>query len=240
MLHAAFAALALVTPTEDLASLDNTTIHEKTGYAHDAATGELVYVEHHSHLVVDGQTVGHEVRYTDPEGALVARKQLDYRANTLLPDFVLEDVRNGYVEGMARRHGDPLVFCRKGREAELKIHEVDASHPLADAGFDRLIDGRWDDLLAGKTIKKDFLVPALLDTVRFKIEKVREYEADGEQLVQFRMRAANPLVRMLADPINVVYDARDRMLVEYHGVSNLRDANLKNYKVSIHFPMDER
>ncbi|MEM9316242.1 MAG: hypothetical protein AAGA95_16610, partial [Pseudomonadota bacterium] len=47
-------------------------------------------------------------------------------------------------------------------------------------------------------------------------------------------------VRMLADPINVVYDARDRMLVEYHGVSNLRDANLKNYKVSIHFPMDER
>ena len=44
-------------------------------------------------------------------------------------------------------------------------------------------------------------------------------------------------VTLLFDP---GHNLDERILVEYHGISNLRDERFKNYSVSIEFPIDER
>ncbi|MFK7954883.1 MAG: hypothetical protein AB8B96_02215 [Lysobacterales bacterium] len=216
----------------------DTVVKTKRGYAEDAESGALIYIEEHEQTVEDGKTVSQIIRYRDPDGEVFAEKNLDFRQDVRRPLFTLEDRRRNYREGLRFTGGALEVFCFE--EGEERAKAVKKKIFVADAGFDRIIETDWDTLISGKTLKFDFLVPAQEGTVKFRLKKTDELSLKGVAAVEFTMAPANGLIRWLVDPIKVVYDIEEKSLLQYRGISNLRDADLNNYDVMIKFPPDER
>ncbi|MEM9531516.1 MAG: hypothetical protein AAGA23_11400 [Pseudomonadota bacterium] len=209
----------------------------KRGYAEDAGSGELIYIEEHERVIDNGQTVTHTIRYRDPQGDIFAQKQLEFSDDYQRPFFSMVDERRDYREGLRSTDAGLEVFSyRRGdnRSAVLKQTEF-----VADAGFDRVVENRWDELVDGKTLKFDFLVPARSGTVKFRLKKTGMATYEGKSAVELTLAPANALVRWLVDPIVVLYDAEEKALLKYRGISNLRGPNYKNYNVVIHFPPEE-
>lgn len=215
-----------------------TVVKTMTGYATDAKTGELLYLEEHEQTVKDGATISQIIRYRDPEGDVFAQKVLDFRNDIRRPLFTLEDTLRNYREGLRQTEDGLEVFSFKA--GELKARMVEQNQFVADAGFDRIIENDWSELVSGKTVKFDFLVPAQVRTVKFRVQKTDEREYEGREAVEFTMEPASGLLRWLVEPIVVLYDVEEKALLKYDGISNLRNADMKNYDVDINFPPAER
>ena len=214
-------------------------IKSKKGYAQDLESGELLYIEEHEQRVEDGRAVSQIIRYRDPQGHVFAQKDLDFRASSRHPQFKLSDQRRNYVEGLELVNDEYQVFVVKdGEEERNAIKRSDVL--VADAGFDRIVEEDWEELVSGDPVKFRFLVPAQLKSYMFRLRKIDEIEYLGEPAVVFRFEPASALLRWLADPIEVIYDKKERALLKYEGLSNLRDSDLDNYDVLIKFPPDER
>lgn len=209
----------------------------KRGYAQDARTRELLYVEEHEQVIDNGETVTHTIRYRDPQGDVFAEKQLDFSDNRQRPTFSLVDERRNYREGL--RYTDAGLEVFSIRKGDNRSRVLEQAEFVADAGFDRVVENRWEELVSGKALKFDFLVPARSGTVKFRLKKTGTATYEGKSAVEFTLAPANALVRWLVDPIVVVYDVQEKALLKYRGISNLRGPNYKNYDVVIDFPPQE-
>jgi len=202
-------------------------LKQKTGYAYDNKSGELVYKELHERWV----------RYADPDGNIFATKTLDFRDNPTHPEFIMRDERNGYLEGLSLSDNSYISYCQEGVNKKLDTGRLKPKGDfVADAGFDYVIEKEWERLIASKTLKFDFLVPSRQGFVKFKLKKIKELSYNNTQAVVFRMSPANGFIRLFAPDIDVVYDLEKRSLLEYRGISNLRNAKMKNYDVKTSSP----
>jgi hypothetical protein len=207
-----------------------------TGYARSLDTGELLYVESH---VVSGRGAN-EARVVlyrcAADSAPFARKQLQYSANRTMPAFEFEDARSGFAEGFRREATGYTVFARAGASARMRSEALSAKAKLVvDAGFDEFVRERWESLERGAAPHVSFLVPSLLEAVNFRIRKVSEATIEGEAASVIRMSLAGPIGWFLPD-IDVSYRKRDRRLMRYRGITNIRDAGGELLKAQIDFP----
>lgn len=211
------------------------------GYAYDQKTGDLVFVERHREIEYAAGGVEVETAYYDSLGEQIAIRTSDFTVDPLLPEFLLEDLRTGYREGM-RRTGDELVVYRnrpgRGRQDQRDVEVVEDL--VADAGFDRLVTTIWDDLMEGRTKQAEFLVPSRLRSIGFRFFKHDEGTIDGEPTVTIRIRFDNALARLVAGSIDVTYHRERRLLMRYEGLSNISDGKGGNRRVRIEFPLEER
>jgi hypothetical protein len=210
-----------------------------TGYARDLQTNSPLYVEVHS--VADPGTAREMrvVMYRCVEGPAFARKELAYDADRTAPSFRFEDSRSGHDEGLVR-HADRIeVFERSGARAARRTAQVDPDGLVADAGFDEFVRLRWDALERGETLDAPFLVPSRLGRMTFRIRKIGEARIGAEQASVIRLSLAG-LLRVLVPDIDVTYRQRDRVLVRYRGLTNVRDAGGRMLEAQIDFPDDGR
>ena len=108
-----------------------------------------------------------------PDGPPFARKELSYPATRTAPSFDFEDARSGYAEGLSRAAG-LTAFARAGSGAVRRSATLDAGELLvADAGFDEFVRIHWAALARGDALSAPFLVPSLLESVEFRVRKVR-------------------------------------------------------------------
>ncbi|MDZ7747617.1 MAG: hydantoinase/oxoprolinase family protein [Halofilum sp. (in: g-proteobacteria)] len=218
-------------------------LERRVGHAFLLATGEPVYREIHEPRVADGRLLGDRVTYRGPDGAVIARKRVDFSRRPLAPTFRARGpaqpaTPRAWSTGGA---GDGLaLFHRKGRDAELRRAVIDAPPGLvADAGFDVLLYRRLDALAAGETLAFPFAVPSRLDTVRFRLRAIDRRTVLGAPAVVIRMEPDSALLRWLVEPIDVAYHAETGALLRYEGVSNLPRPDAEgNYRVRIDFPPD--
>lgn len=213
-------------------------LESRTGYAFSLDTGEPVYREIHHPEVEDGRLAGDDVRYVDTNGEEFARKRVDYRPNPVRPDFLLEDLRSGYLEGMEALD-DGTVRIRHRDVGEDAISETRAEPPddlVADAGFDIRMTRDFDRLLAGERVTLPFLVPSRGDWYAFRATPVAQTEVLGEPALVVRMELSGWVGRLLTSPIDVSYHRETRALLRYEGVSNIRDENGESLNVRIDFP----
>jgi hypothetical protein len=75
--------------------------------------------------------------------------------------------------------------------------------------------------------------------VNFKVRKVSEATIEGEAANVFRLSVAGPLGWLLSD-IDVSYRKRDRRLMRYRGITNIRDAAGEMLEAQIDFPSADR
>lgn len=213
--------------------------HTFRGYAYDLDSGRFLYTEVHRQVIEGDRWLGGTIAYYAPDGARIGFKTLDFAQDPYVPVYQLDlATGGGYREGITRVTADRIDMRKKGygaREAR------EASVPrrgtmVADSGFHSFLRDRFADLLAGKTVEFTFAVSGELDTFRFRARRIEDREFEGKPAVQLKVDPSTWL-RLLADPLYILYEPGERRMLEYRGISNLHDPRTrKAYTVRIVYP----
>lgn len=192
---------------------------------------QVQYYEYHyaEDVTLDLPT---RVEYRTPTGDVFAYKHIDYSRSVIAPAITQTDLRTN-TRLLIEHPEEPAariirVNWQSDGSSAGQQGDVNARNPLiVDAGFDPFIRENWDDLVSGRRVTTDFLVPARLDSVRIGITRTRDADcrASAEQIACFVIRPAGMLrvVGWLVDPILIGYDLQTRRLLVFDGLSNLRD-----------------
>lgn len=180
------------------------------GEARDQRTGALLYIERHA---CGSTPVRCEVVYLDPRGELIARKHLDYHHGDWSPALFLQDFRAGEDIEVAAP-ADPSI--------------------VVDAGFDNYMRARWQQLSTGEKVAFPFLVAGQEQPFRMVARSVVFPGCDASRLC-LEVQPEAWWLRLLLDPIELVYDRSSRRLLLFRGISNIADATGRSHYVEIRY-----
>ncbi len=211
---------------------------EKTriGYAYDKQTKQLVYTEDHYENYVDGLILTSRVIYRDPSDKIIASKTVDFTNNKFMPEFALQNTENGHKEITRYVQSEyEVLFSKKETESEKQASLNYPDDGISDAGFDNFIIKNWQQLAAGEVFKRDFLIPSMMDFIKFRIYQYEVIDEEGESLRLINIEPDNFLIRAFAGTTKLYYEKDKPKLKMFDGVSNMRDSNGENYKVTIRY-----
>ena len=196
---------------------------------------QALYTEQH-YYSDDGER--HRVVYLSLDGQAFAHKEVDYRSGKLTPVFRQEDTRTSEVIEV-KWEGEQLSISYLSDDNSAQQQKViKAKSPLViDAGFDNFIRENWALLSRGEKLQFHFPAPTRLRLVNLIVEgKQCSYVATSQRC--FSINAANWLVKLLVDPIELGYDNTNQQLMRFRGLANINDENGKGIKVDIryHYP----
>lgn len=204
------------------------------GLATDIETSRLAYCEYHL-PAKDGQR---RVLYYSPAGFRIAEKLLT-DIDGPVPEVTQQDFRHGEERSARRSNTEWLLTYRErtGQSAEvatLPAAEVD----VVDAGFDTLVRQQWDRLAGGQAVTFRFASPAHGRAITLRAQQQRCEQATPSALC-IRVDLAQPLLRMFAGELNLVYERSSRRLLVFEGVSNLLDKRGDSQRVRIEYTYPE-
>ncbi len=204
------------------------------GNAVDLETGEPVYREYHTEILEGDTRVGMRSVYRNPEGNVLARREVDFRKNPFVPDFTLIDERDGYTEGAEVRGDSVRLSLRKNRDSEMSSTTLLIPPPaVVDAGFNNYVQARWESIAQGEKQYFNFGAPFAQDYYGFRVYKEAEIVRDGRRMMVVHLDIDNFIIRLFLDPIVLTYDMTARRLVSYEGISNINNDEGKSYFVRI-------
>lgn len=206
------------------------------GYAYDLKTGRYLYTEVHAQNLREGRWTGGAIDYYWPNGEKFGHKTLDFSGDEFVPVFTLE-LQHGYMEGITANRGKVEMVRREGRDRKVETETVDKVTPMcADSGFHSCLRANFLQLLAGKSVKFTLAVAGSLDSFRFRASKAGDTTWQGIKAVQFRVEP-DSLLRLLAGPLELIYEPTQRKLLEFRGISNIHDPKTqKPYETRIIYP----
>jgi hypothetical protein len=212
-----------------------------TGYAYDLNSNELLYSESHQETYSGDTLLSSTVSYRSADGETFATKHADFSANPFLPDFELEDSRQGYREGAKKEADELILFTRDTAQDEVKERHIKPPAPaVTDVGFNLFIKAHFDQLLSGESLEFNFAIPLKRDYYKFRARKIQDIQYERRAAVIIKIEITSSLLGLFADPIVLIYDTETRHLVEYQGLSNLPNAaGTENYLTKIIYPLDE-
>jgi hypothetical protein len=205
-----------------------------SGLAYAVDDGQLRYREEHW-LFNDRGTPSRLVLYRCPSGPPFARKWVRYTGQPWTPEFVLDDARDGYQEGVRRLQDGWQVYARQGTDAPTKTAEL-ALRPDAviDAGFDAFVQARWDVLSRPDGLSAAFVVPGRLGYLDLRLKPIAGAPSGSQR---FRL-SLNGWLASLAPSIELTYGDGSRRLERFVGISNIRDDEGHHQRVRIEFPSE--
>ena len=200
------------------------------GLAYARKSGELLYRE--SHWIQDkGQRL---VLYRCPDGAAFARKQV--ASGDVAPDFELVDGRDGYREGVRTRNGMRQVYTRTSADSVERSKRLPAQDgQVIDAGFDAHVRQQWEAMAESGSGRVRFLVPSRLESMDFRITPL----ASDSTTRRYRL-ALDAWYAGALPSITVTYANKDKRLVRFEGIGNIRDDAGGYPAVRIEFPAHKR
>lgn len=206
------------------------------GYAYDLKTKAYLYTEVHAQRVEDGRWLGGTIDYYDPSGQRFGHKTLDFRNDEFVPVYRLE-MNSGYMEGIADNRREVMMERRESAGGRLETQSLEKDSPMcADSGFHSCLRASFAELQAGKMVRFTLAVAGSLDSFRFRAKKAGELQWQGLKAVQFTVEP-DSLLRLLAGPLELVYEPQQRKLLEFRGISNIQDPRSgKPYEVRIIYP----
>lgn len=227
-----FSKLVFAIVVVAIASVDGAkTTTRYRGDAYDLKTGEFLYSENHSEFYEAGKHLYSTVSYRDAAGREFASKKIFFAPNPMQPTYELKDGRDGYLEGIRREGGATVYYARRKADQELRAKQVRAPEPAVfDGGFDYFVRKNFDLICSGANQAFNFAVPIELDYFRFRVAR----QSAGDTC-RMQLELDNALLRAFVKPIKLWYDARDKRLLRYEGISNINGPDGKSLKVRIVF-----
>lgn len=206
--------------------------HVANAYAADSH--RLLYHATHYQFKKNGQP-RRLVLYTCPDGKAFARKTIA-GGTPQAPDFQFVDALGGYREGVRESNGTRTVYVQRSKSDPEKTAVLpNVKTPVIDAGFDAFVTSHWKELMAGKSVKVQFLVPSKLKFYDFIAKRAH---VDAKE-VRFRLDVDSWFSFALPH-IEITYDRRGHTLRRFQGPSNVRGADGDNVNVVIKLPPDTR
>ncbi|MFA5939054.1 MAG: hypothetical protein WC809_06835 [Sinimarinibacterium sp.] len=193
------------------------------GYAFDLKTDRHLYTEVHEQRIDNGRWVGGSIRYYWPDGRPMGVKSLDFTDDPYVPVYRLDLPEQGYTEAITAVRDSIQLERRDNAGAKVESATVKHEGPMcADSGFHSMIVSSFDTLLSGKTMNFRLVAAGSLDAFRFRARRIDDTQFEGKPAVRFYVEP-DSFLRLLVDPLEMVYDPQQRRLLEYRGVSNIRD-----------------
>lgn len=205
------------------------------GHAVAREDGRYLYTEVHRHRYDGQRWLAGSIRYVAPDGRLLGEKTLDFSADSHVPVMRYQLPGLGYEERITRVDAAAFVLARQrdGRQAQRTLPRTPGQ--AADAGFSVWIAGQLDTLAAGRSVSLRLAVAGQLDQYRFRISPDGQLQLGGENALRLRVRPDSAL-RLLVDPLEMVYGLDSRQLLRYQGPSNVLDpVSGKAYDVVISY-----
>lgn len=216
-------------------------VFEGRAYALGAQPGDteaLLYTEQHRQTgtCLDGRwtPATGDVTYFHPDGRKRGSKELNFSVDTQRPSFtLLDDAFNERIE--VTNQGDKTAKVVYAEDEEpLERSEVSLGpDTVIDSGFDQLVGDRWDALMAGDTIRFEFLAPTRGKLFSFEGVKVDDSRPTVGSTV-IRIQPDGFFINLFADPIFLAYND-DRRLTDYMGLGNMRREGGGNLEVHIRY-----
>lgn len=205
------------------------------GYATEQGSGRYLYTEVHRHQYDGVQWRSGNIRYVAPDGRLLGEKSLDFSRDPYVPLMRYRLPGAGYEERITAVSVNGLQL-EKVRNGQVERKTLPRLPDLAaDSGFNALLVDKLATLEAGKPVSLRLAVVGQLDQYRFRILPQGRIRVGDEQALRLRIQP-DSLLRLLVDPIDVVYGLTSRELLQYRGVSNvLNPATGKAYLVDIDY-----
>jgi hypothetical protein len=219
-----------------LVAFSNTTMASPEIYWGIAKTkdGKIAYTEKHLVTRDNGVIRKSETTYYKADRATpIASMVSDYSRSVNMPTYEFKDLRSGYKEGLRYQDGVYTIY-----NAEPKKKEESAPLSKTEAVFScqgwhyYLIENLAK--LEKQEIALNLILPSELDFYSFKIERV---ESTGDQVVA-NLELSSWLLSMFAPNLRLVYDKKQKKLVEYQGVSNILDSEGERQDVTIYYEFD--
>lgn len=208
------------------------------GYAYDLSSNRFLYTELHEQHVAGERWLGGSIVYLAPDGGELGRKSLDFRQDPFIPVYRLDlKARGGYMEGITAVTTSSIEMAKRGYDGTARREVIRRSARVAaDSGFHVFIREHFAELLAGRPLNFVFAVAGNLDAYKFRARRLADTTFEGRPAVRFRVEP-DSLLRWLVDPLELTYEAEQRKLLEYRGVSNIHDpATGKAYNARIIYP----
>lgn len=194
------------------------------GYAYDLKTNAYLYTEVHRQRIDGDRWLGGVIEYFLPDGRKLGHKTMDFSQDEFVPLFRLELPLLGYMEAITSAMPVLTMERRKRAGDKVQTETMDRPEPLcADSGFHVFVRSRFAELMSGATVDFKLGVAGSLDWYKFRAKRIADTTFEGKPAVRFRVEPGS-ILRWLADPLELTYDAQERRLLEYRGISNVRDA----------------
>lgn len=175
--------------------------------------------------------------YADPSGNKLAIKRFTFFQHRYQPDFEFEDHRDGYSTGVIRSGEHFRIFFKPSRSKPLKEKVLKIPEPVVvDVGIHFFVLSVWDRLLAGEDVKLSYIVPKNLDYFRMEISKIPNDNSNIKTQAVFKVRPRNLFLNLVSNVVDsgitlLTYDIATKKILQYRGVSLIRNASGKNYSV---------
>lgn len=197
-----------------------------------AKDGRLLYRE--SHYVLGGAARDRWVLYLCPDARVFARKHVQAKGQPATPDYAFDDGRDGYREGVRSGGQTSTLYVRDGGGKDETQRLAVPADGVIDAGFDAAVRTHWDELMRGKVVRMQFLVPSRKRFYPLRVQRMGSIDWRGQRAERFRMRLDTWFGFAVPD-VALVYGRDNRRLLEFNGTGNVRDRRGGNPQVRIAF-----
>lgn len=203
-----------------------------SGKAYDLNSNELLYTEHHQY----SSKFSHSVDYKTPDGDIFARKTLNYEHGYFSPDFVQENTRNGELIRSHKKGKKVTLEYKENDKSTVEVEKIKVSENLIiDAGFNNFITENWAELISGKELAIEYLVPSMLDSFELNVKKVR---CSNDDDYCFSISSSSFFLRLFSNNLKLTYSkfgSNDYQLSVFQGRSNICDEDGNYLDVRIQY-----
>ncbi len=213
-----------------------------SGTAFDIERNVPAYAEEHVEKMAAGKHVATQTLFRAPAGAPMAKRTLDFARFPFKPDYLFNDLRNGYEEGSRAEDGGLLVHFRDDAKAPLRQKRLEVPEPcVVNGGVGNFLKANWADLLAGKRLAFNMVVPARLDFYKFVAyldakRNLSPTETAGRKDEAIVIEPQSTVLRMLLPTIIMHYDGKTLRLLRYQGIVNVADPKGRSLRVRVDYP----
>lgn len=171
------------------------------GKAYDLDSNELLYTEYHTYI----SPILHKVEYKEANGNVFATKIINYEKSFFSPDFSLENTRNGeFIRTKKENENITLEYKENSKSSTLKSLIKDKSTLVIDAGFDHFIMSNWQELITGKSIEVNYLIPSKGDYYRLNLNKISCDDSNSDDYC-FSISASSFFIRIFSSELKLTY-----------------------------------
>lgn len=203
------------------------------GKAYDVNTQKLLYQEQHQRLFKNDQLIRDQVEYRDTQNTVFAVKRVLYQGELSHPSFKLIDKRTRYIEAAELNNLQTTVRYQVPGKPNITHTQLTLpKNAVHDAGFNEVVQKNWGSLQNGKTIPMQFLAPSRASYLGFVITPAKQ-QTPGRLLVS--LNATNKVFKWAIGQIDLVYDSHTKQLLQFQGLTNIKNTDKKNYRARIDY-----
>ncbi len=197
-----------------------------TGTAHDLKNDRVLFVEHYDVQVDNGRWTSGTTKYVSPTGQPIAERKFDFSADRHMPIYTLDQSVPEYHEGITgiEKGKVDLFMIRDGKRQSTSLDRV--KEMVADCGAQAYVVDHLDELQSGAMLHFTLAVAGRVDSFALRASKVGDAQVDGRSGMKVRIEL-DSLLRLMLPPLELTIDPRSKQLLEYSGISNLKDPATK-------------